>query len=516
MRTRTAIRAAALLRNLTILAGALAFSSQGTCRAQTFQFTPQCRKASDAILRFSFREAENCLQEEQQLHPSNLFPVYYRNFMDFLVLFTGEEKSRFDQLKPNRSERIDLLEKGDRSSPFYRYCLAEVNIQWAFVHVKFHEYATAALEFRKAYDLLLENHKRFPSFLPDENLLGLLHTLIGVIPENYKWLASLIGFRGTVEEGLQELSRLAGYRGDDPFCRSLVPYSSILVALIDANLRKDKQAALGVMDQFSDDPLLSPYAFCPPVVYTRVSIDLKTGRNAEALQIFSNYRPSADQMPFWFLSYLEGISLLNNLDTAASGRFRLFLAQFRGINYIKSSWQKIGWSYLLTGDTVSYRDAMQMVLTVGNREVDEDRQAWYEAESCRPPARPLLRARLLFDGGYYDRALDALLDISLKGYIRDGQDLAEYYYRLGRIYHETGQMDKAVRNYREAIATGARLPQYFAAGAALQLGMMFENEGQPRLADSCYRLCLGLPFKEYRASLGQKARAGLERTRGSR
>jgi len=143
--------------------------------------------------------------------------------------------------------------------------------------------------------------------------------------------------------------------------------------------------------------------------------------------------------------------------------------------------------------------------------VDEDNQAYSEASAGLIPSIPLLKARLLFDGGYYSRALDELLDIRLKEYVRSKKDLTEYFYRLGRIYHEQGQIGKAISDYTNAIVTGKSLPQYYAAGAALQLGMIYESTGQLTLADSCYRLCLSLPFKEYRNSLSQKARTGLER-----
>src|SRR5512138_1900722 len=221
----------ALFRKQLILAGALIFSTLVTS-AQNFQFTPACDKASAAILDFSFGEAKACLDGEKLNNPSNLLPVYYENLIDFLVLFTGENRTQFDQLKERKSTRTSALEKGDKSSPYYRLCLAEVNIQWAFARIKFHEYTTAALELRRAYDLLNENRRLFPRFLPSLNGLGLLHTLIGVIPENYKWLATMIGFNGSVEEGMTELTQIASYQGPDPFCRSQKPYACILSAII--------------------------------------------------------------------------------------------------------------------------------------------------------------------------------------------------------------------------------------------------------------------------------------------
>jgi tetratricopeptide (TPR) repeat protein len=175
--------------------------------------------------------------------------------------------------------------------------------------------------------------------------------------------------------------------------------------------------------------------------------------------------------------------------------------------------QKIAWTSLVSGDTSGYHKYIRRALTEGTREVDEDKQAYAEASSGVVPNVPLLRARLLSDGGYYNRALDLLLNRSLKEYIRNKRDLAEYYYRLGRIYQALDQDARAVHNYRLAVLNGKNLPAYYAAGAALQMGIIHERNKAFPSADSCFRLCLSLDYEEYKTSLSQKARAGLNRVR---
>jgi tetratricopeptide (TPR) repeat protein len=117
----------------------------------------------------------------------------------------------------------------------------------------------------------------------------------------------------------------------------------------------------------------------------------------------------------------------------------------------------------------------------------------------------------LFDGGYYDRALAELLNTPVKTVVRSKGDLVEYKYRLARIYHETGSLSKAEEYYRQAISLGRNEPYYFAAGAALQLGLLYENLGKPGEAAGAFRLCLSINTPEYKTSLHQKAKAGLKR-----
>lgn len=481
-------------------------------RSQKYEFNPVCRQAWDAVMMFRFNEAGNLLHQEKILNPDNLMPVYIENYIDFLILFTGEDPSYFNQHRDLMKKRIDLLSKGPESSPYYRFCLADLNIQWAFARLKFREYATAGLELKRANELLKENHARYPAFMPDRLGLGIMNVLAGIIPDNYKWLASMAGLGGNIEQGAAHIQRIIDYQGGDPFICSLKSPACIVAALINVNLRNNPDYAMAVIARFDTDPDLRLYAQSPLVIYAKANIYLKTGHNARALAVLS-HRGNESDYRLSFLDYQAGTARLNNLDPGAAGSFRKFLAGFRGTNYIKSSWQKIAWTSLLAGDTASYRKYIRQALSQGSLEVDEDKQAAGEASSGLMPCVPLLKARLLFDGGYYQRALETLLNNSLTQYIRNKSDLAEYYYRLGRIYQSLQQSQRALTNFRLAVKNGQGLPQYYAAGAALQMGIIHEQRHEYASADSSYRLCLSMDYREYKTSLGQKARAGLNRVK---
>ena len=508
--TRKYLIAGALVRGAIIFAGALAVFSLN-CHAGSFEFTPGCDKALQSVMMFRFHEAQTLLDQEKRSGSGNLMPWYIENYIDFLILFTGEDITYLEQARSRRDERIKQLESGDKSSPYYRFCLAELNIQWAFARLKFKEYTAAGLELRRANELLKENQARYPGLLPNRVGLRLMHALSGVITENYKWLAGLIGLEGDLEQGLDELRKAAEYDGPEPFTRSLKVPACVFSALINASLKNDKEAALSMIARFESDADLRSFEYSPIVIYTKASVYLKTGNNARAPDALARRYDSKSSDHLYFLDYLNGIALLNDLDPSSSASFRVFLDGFTGTNYIKSAWQKLAWAALIEGDTLSYRNQIRMALTRGYKEVDEDKQAWLEAGSEQIPNIQLLKARLLFDGGYYNRALETLLNQSLTQYIRDKKDLAEYYYRLGRIYQSVGQDNKALNNYRLAVQQGKGLPQYVAAGAALQMGLIHEHNRRLRSADSCYRLCLSMDYREYKTSLSQKARAGLAR-----
>ena len=125
-----------------------------------------------------------------------------------LTILIGDNKTDFKRIKPNKESRIDRLEKGDSESPWYRYCLAEVYLHWAFIHVKYKEYMTAMYDFTKAYRMLEKNSKEFPGFLENKKELGLLHILIGAMPDEYRGLTKMLNMHGDSNEGTAELEEV--------------------------------------------------------------------------------------------------------------------------------------------------------------------------------------------------------------------------------------------------------------------------------------------------------------------
>lgn len=476
-----------------------------------FVFNERCQEAYQLILNFQFEDATKLLDQEISQSPDNLIPVYLANYIDFFKLFTGEDKVLFEQLKSNRSLRIDKLERGSKVSPYYRFCLAGVTLQWAFVRLKFGEYTTAAFEIRRAFLLIKENQKKFPDFIPNQIGLGVLHIMVGLVPDQYRWLADLAGLEGNVTEGISELRNVLNYNGANPVYSLFKPEACFYLAFIDVNLMNSINESLSLIRQFDRDTSLFRYNQSPLIIYAKSSILMKNGRNNEAIALLDNFKPFPGTHPFVFLNYIHGLAKLNNLDTSSVSYLSRFVNEFTGLNYIKSAYQKMAWAYLLSGDSIRYLREIELAGMKGNAIVDEDKQAYSEFNVGIAPAIPLLKSRLLFDGGYYEKALKVLLNTPLDTYIRSRKDLTEYTYRLGRIYHAKGNIPKAVQYYTSTVEGGRGLPHYFAANAALNLGWIYESKGNFFAADTNYQLCASMRYDEYENSLRQKAKAGLNR-----
>ena len=82
---------------------------------------------------------------------------------------------------------------------------------------------------------------------------------------------------------------------------------------------------------------------------------------------------------------------------------------------------------------------------------------------------------------------------------------------LEGIYQESGDVPKAISYFDKTISEGKTQPYYFAANAALQCGLIYEQQNDFLNAGKYYHLCLEMDYPEYKTSLDQKAKAGLQR-----
>lgn len=478
--------------------------------AQTFQFNENCRLAYHSIIALKLQEGAKLLSAEQKLNPDNLIAVYLENYVDFLQVYTSDTRALYEQLKKNKEVRLTLLAAGDISSPYYLFSQAEVSIQWAALSIKFGEYLNAIFEIRKAYKLLEENERKFPDFKANKKTLGVLYALLGSVPDKYKWGLNLLGMEGNVEKGIGYLKELCEYtslpdksRNNNTFIyheETITIYAFLLF-----HLQNDAETAWKAL-QAAGFPQKNNLMN----VYTCAHIGIYGKHNDEALNILAE-RPTGNTFAsFPHLEYLTGLAKLNKLEPDADSYFKKYIAAYKGENHIKSSFQKIAWCYWLKGDTINYFHFLEKAKKNGEAVLDADKQALREAEHKQLPNTHLLRARLLFDGGYYQQAANEMNQIS-EAHFATAEAQTEYFYRTARIYDEWGKTDSALLLYSRAIDKGRNLPRYFAANAAFESGSIFEKRGDKKKAAEFYHLCLSFQEHEYKNGLDQKAKAGLNR-----
>ena len=120
------------------------------------------------------------------------------------------------------------------------------------------------------------------------------------------------------------------------------------------------------------------------------------------------------------------------------------------------------------------------------------------------------KARVLFDGAYYQRAIDMLAKINPTK-LSSNREKIEYFYRKGRILHEWGKLDEALIEYQKTIQSDPNLNLYFAPNAALKSGAIYEKKGNKTKAIEYYKKAISYKTHEYKNSVDAEAKAGINR-----
>jgi hypothetical protein len=492
------------MRKCFLLALVIIMMSSHAFGQYQYQWTTRTQKIYEAITSLSIPEARTLMSQDKKANASNLIYPLLESYADFYQLFLNENKDEYKRMYPAFEQRIELLEDGPKKSPYHLYSLALAHLHKSLIALRFNKNLEAGLDFRKAFLLFKENKKAYPNFSPNDVYLGLMTTVIGTIPKGYQWMANILGMSGKITEGnalvLKYINSKDAYANQ---CRNealfVYPY---LIMNFEGNKKKTFDFIEKTDYDFTNNHLHA---------YMATNLYLNNQQSQKALQIVSNLNPSSTylDLPFWQLEI--GYAYLNELKLdAAKNALQQFINRFKGQFYVKDAYEKLSWIAYIQGDQAKANAYRSNVLSKGNDITDADKQALQNAKKGTWPHPILLRARLLSDGGYQQQALSVLTGKTSKDFDKDA-DKTEFAYRLGRIYDLAGQPDQAIPFYTSAIEKGANQPEYFAARAALQIGLIYEQKNNPTLAMTFFNTCLEMKNHAFKNSLDQKAKTGIQR-----
>ncbi len=470
-----------------------------------FDFNPGVVAAYRDALSLRFAAAKAGTAAAYLNNKNNLAIDYVNDYVDFFKIFINEDKAEYDKLAGNKDYRLERIEKlGDKKSPYFLFMQAQIRLHWAIVKVKFEEYLSAAVEVKKAFGLLEENQRKFPDFMPNKASLGCLHAVVGTIPDDYKWGVNLVGMNGTIAQGQREVEEVLAYSKKHPDFlfdeETIVMYSFLLLHL--GNAGDEAWANI-------KSPKLNPNT-SSLACFVQANVAMHTAHTDEAIKLLQNRPKSAAYHPFHYLDFMLGIAKLQHGDSDADTYLQNYARNFKGRHYIKECYQKLAWSAFLENNMTVYKTNIDLCKIKGATVQEADKKALKDAQSGLLPNANLLRARLYCDGGYFSKAktyLNAYTENSFKTVL----EKLEYNYRSGRVFDKLNDTQNAIAFYEKTIALGKENPAYFACNAALQLGLLYENTKKTAQARIYYNLCLSLSPSDYKDSLHQKAKAGLQR-----
>ena len=460
----------------------------------TWKFDNQDLKSYDKLLTLRVHDPEINLQRERN---STLYLTHFRNSVKLLISDNEQELSDYEK---STSEVLDHFKKQKEDSPYLKFYTADVLLQSAFIHLKLGHEFSAGWELRKAYREVRRNIKEYPAFLPQYKTIGLLHIIIGSVPDKYNWLLSLLRMEGSVREGLNELRTLAD--SDDLFKTE----AELLILLIQGYILQEiDESTKGLQQLYNENPgsLLIGFLY--------VSILMKSQENEVAIKVMESLDSlqNPDYIQFSLLKYLKAEALLQKGDyLKAIEQYRQFVNIQKGQNYLKDAHYKTGLAYWLLDQADSTAKYYKLARGIGKTLTEVDKHANRQLDNKRFPNQKIMEARLFTDGGYYEKALK-ILDNIRSNEIKDKRDEVERNYRKARIYHQTNQLNAAIAFYKLTINCNVKNNWYFAPNSALQLGFIYQSEHNLYLAEKYFKMALSYKDHEYKNSINNKAKSAL-------
>ncbi|MEM6395215.1 MAG: hypothetical protein AAF741_02625 [Bacteroidota bacterium] len=466
-----------------------------------YELTAEAQTAYDLTLSLHLDEARIKTEELRIDQAGNVAADHIDSYADVLELYITENKDELDNFLDRQEERVIQATELSVHSPWFRYLLAELHLHRAVVLIRFEREWAAFRALNKAHRLLRDNAELFPEFLPTYKDLGLIHAAVGSIPPQYKWGVQLFSsLNGTIAQGKSEMQKMLSGPKDTPFLAE----AQVLYGFMHLYLLDDGDAAWEMAQAWQLDPARDKI-HC----FILSTLAMRSGRNNVADRLLDSQPRDRSALDFPYLDYMLGLVRLRKLDPGSRVYFQSFLSRFKGGNFRRSARQKMAWAEYLRGNLEGYHHQMGLLDERANNRAGSDRNAAREAEREAPPHLGLLKARLLFDGGYYREAREeiSLIDVTNLG----AADEIEFYYRTGRILHGLKDWNGALSFYERTISLGEDDDSFFACNAALQAGLIEEDQNKKDSARRYFNLCLDMQPDEYRSGLHLQAKAGLNR-----
>ena len=440
------------------------------------------------------------LARELSTNKKNILPAVLINYEDFISLSFNENPTEYKKRKKWLDLRLNIVAAGNKNSPYYLFSKALLYFQWSIIQIKYGDYWDAAWDFRKAYQLFKENKIKYPQFTPNNIYLGVQEAVMSTIPNGYKWVTSILGLKGNMKDGMQLLKNYS-FSSEILFKEE----SRVYYIYLKNYLENDIAGAYQLINTYQMDIINNPlFVF----MASNLALNNKKAQLAESILLKRN--KSADYMPFPMLDYELGDAKMKKLDYSAIQYFQKFIQQHKGSFYIKDALYSIALCYYLIDDQKMANEYVAKVKTKGNAETDADKQALKRASKGVFPNKLLLKSRLLNDGGYNIEALKIATSI-LPHTLKSDGELLESIYRMGRIYDDLAEYDKALFYYHLTIEKGSHSTEYFAARACLQAGYIYEKKGLLAKAKEYYHKELSLGDHDFKNSLDQRAKSSLNR-----
>ncbi|MDX1439640.1 MAG: hypothetical protein R3284_07040, partial [Rubricoccaceae bacterium] len=225
------------------------------------------------MIGFKLDVAEATFRELDRLEPESPAAYYHLTTISFWrALMTEREPwyGRFFARADSLEDRLNQLP----NSPWKTHFKAELSFQRTAIYAKQERYTKAALSMRSAYNGYENNVEAYPEFWESYKGMGLCHIAVGSVPRAYRWILNLLGFGGSVQQGLDELElalQYSAYNREE---------SAVYFAIVDAILNERREEGIRHVEALYEAYDHSPM---PTYLYAFLLSDARRAREAEVV-----------------------------------------------------------------------------------------------------------------------------------------------------------------------------------------------------------------------------------------
>ncbi len=425
--------------------------------------------------------------------------MYVESFCETLDVLISEDEIKFQKVEAHFKARFKYLD-AQKESAETLFLKAELNLQRGFNYLNLGQDLNAVWAIRTAYNQTEECLEKYPDFIPIKKTSGVIQVMIGSVPDKYTWFMSLLGMKGSVATGQEQLQALRNSQS------SLNTEATILYFTIKGLINQQhEEATNGILKALEDQP------YNRLTLFLGVNMLMKNSQSEKALQLIRTLDEHPQGLPMYYIDYLRGEILLQKGEYAnAINAYKKFITHYKSENFKKDSYYKIALCNWLQNKKEEAYKNFEIAKKTGKEVAEPDRYASFQLKENIFPNTKLLKARLYTDGGYYQDALLTLKTIDEVG-LKTAKEKVEFNYRKARLADKMGDQFTAKLYYSRTVTLTGSSPWYFAPNAALQLGYIAKTNNDIPTARKYFELALSYKNHAYKNSIDSKAKSALDR-----
>lgn len=374
----------------------------------------------------------------------------------------------------------DSLSGCEDNHAFCEYVEREVVFHKSVIDFLKGDYFKSFLNFRKVYRAG-EDNNGYPWSLKTS---GTIKVMLSAVPEQYRWILNILGYKGDHELGMKQLNQLISEK-------TFLTLETTMIKLLFVQYLYDQSTLedwLVLRKTHTDSPLIQ-------FLFNAIALKTHHSQMVIDLQVDSHIDQVYGQLGEAYLNKLEYDSALMYFKIYEDNMGEMATAEM-----LHKIWlcHKFNSNEALA---VEYEEKLSKK-EVNISEADEN--AIYHLQMNRDEDLELMKIRLTTDGGFY-QVTEELLDNIDSTSLISPKSKVEYIYRKARWLHLTGKLEESIPYYNKVIAESPKSGWYFAPNSAYQLGLVFESLDNQQKALEYYELVSSYRQYPYQNSLENKS-----------